>query len=151
MPRSPPTPIHLPSRAKRSLRRGPRWLRSNRQQPNPLPKSPKSKPVDAPIQDPFADPAAKKPAATKSAGTLGAAAELVGLAEPAMRRWQDDTGEYRIHGKLVKIMTHTVRILKDTGKYTTVPMDRLSRSDLQYVQARIAATEAGVVGQTAQK
>ncbi len=69
-----------------------------------------------------------------------------------MRTWQDDTGDYQVRGKLVKIMPDKVRLLKDTGKYTTVPMDRLSQADLEYVHECIAAAQAsGLVGQTVQK
>jgi hypothetical protein len=68
-----------------------------------------------------------------------------------MRQWTDDTGDYQVRGKLVKITASTVRLLKETGKYTTVPIDRLSQADLQYVQQQIAAAQPGLVGRTAQQ
>ena len=67
-----------------------------------------------------------------------------------MRLWRDDTGDYQIHGRLVKIMAGKVRILKDTGRYTTVPTDRLSASDLEYVQQRAKSAGTDLAVNTAQ-
>ncbi len=36
-------------------------------------------------------------------------------------------------------MEDKVRILKDTGKYTTVPLRRLSTTDRQYVEELVAS------------
>ena len=65
-------------------------------------------------------------------------------AAPLFRVWTDNTGSYRTVGQLVKISDNHVRLLKDNGRFSTVPMRRLSDSDLAYVQrmAKQMGTEA---------
>jgi hypothetical protein len=53
------------------------------------------------------------------------------------REWRDDTGRHGTEGRLVEVHADRVRILKATGRYTTVPMTRLSRADRDHV-ARVA-------------
>ena len=118
----------------------------------PLPEAAKPEPAKSDATKPdAAKPDAGKPAADDPFADPPAAGKQAAAEEPAMRAWTDDTGEYEIHGKLVKIMPTKVRILKDTGKYTTVPMDRLSQTDFQYVQQQLAAAHPGLVGQTGQE
>lgn len=50
-----------------------------------------------------------------------------------MRLWVDDTGSFKINGQLVVILDGKVRILKETGRTTTVPLSRLSNADQEYV------------------
>ncbi len=52
-----------------------------------------------------------------------------------MRVWTDNTGTYRTSGRLVVIAKTHIRILKDNGRHSTVPLHRLSRADLDYVIA----------------
>ncbi len=49
------------------------------------------------------------------------------------RRWQDDTGRHSTTGRLVEVHADSVRILKATGRHTTVPMARLSAADREHV------------------
>lgn len=58
-----------------------------------------------------------------------------GLRVPAAptRTWQDDTGRFSTEGRLVEIRAGSVRILKATGRHTTVPMERLSAADRDHV------------------
>ena len=51
------------------------------------------------------------------------------------RLWVDDTGGFQIRGRLIALLDGKVRILKETGRTTTVPLWRLSQSDREYVQA----------------
>ena len=51
-----------------------------------------------------------------------------------MRAWVDNTGTFKIQGRLIAILDGKVRLLKDTGKTTTVPLDRLSDGDRAYVE-----------------
>jgi hypothetical protein len=44
-----------------------------------------------------------------------------------------------------------VRILKETGRHTTVPFDRLSEADLDYVRHEATRASAPAVNTTAQK
>jgi hypothetical protein len=50
-----------------------------------------------------------------------------------MRVWADDTGGFKINGRLIAILEGKVRILKETGRTTTVPLSRLSETDREYV------------------
>jgi hypothetical protein len=62
--------------------------------------------------------------------------DLLGETEqPAseFRLWTDNTGEYQVQAKLVEVLDGKVRLLKDTGRFTTVPFERLSHPDLAFV------------------
>ena len=98
----------------------------------------------APISD--VDDEATEPAPADSAPSLdNPFAEPVGdrlsssrpESQPAdaMRLWTDITGKHRVRGQMKKILMaeRKVRILKDTGKYTTVPFARLSEADRTFV------------------
>lgn len=49
------------------------------------------------------------------------------------RTWRDDTGLHSTEGRLVEIKAASVRILKATGRHTTVPLARLSDADRAHV------------------
>jgi hypothetical protein len=49
------------------------------------------------------------------------------------REWTDNTGTYRVHARVAVIFEDRVRLLKDTGRITTVPFTRLSSRDRAYV------------------
>lgn len=51
-----------------------------------------------------------------------------------VRTWTDNTGAYSIEARVAVIFGDKVRLLKENGKYTTVPMERLSDFDRSYVQ-----------------
>jgi hypothetical protein len=65
-----------------------------------------------------------------------------GLASAELRTWVDNTGDYSCRGRLVRFMEGKVRILKDNGRTTTVPLARLSASDLEFVNRQASAHEA---------
>ena len=50
-----------------------------------------------------------------------------------LREWRDDTGRHGTEGRLVEVRVDRVRILKTSGRHTTVPMARLSRADRDHV------------------
>ncbi|MEX0676757.1 MAG: SHD1 domain-containing protein [Pirellulales bacterium] len=52
----------------------------------------------------------------------------------AMRLWTDNTGKYHVRARLVVVEATHARLLKENGKYTTVPFERLSRDDLAFVR-----------------
>ena len=64
-----------------------------------------------------------------------------------MRTWVDNTGNFQVTAKLVEVLDGKVRLLKDSGKTTTVELGRLSETDVQYVQTLLAQQGSGVVGQ----
>jgi hypothetical protein len=49
------------------------------------------------------------------------------------RAWNDNTGDFSVSARLSVIFPDRIRLLKDNGKFTTVPLNRLSPSDQQYV------------------
>jgi hypothetical protein len=77
---------------------------------------------------------AAKPVTQVAAAKAQKPVDFVVVENEPMRVWRDDTGMFEIHGRLILMMPGKVRILKDTGRTTTVPLNRLSRSDLAYVQ-----------------
>jgi hypothetical protein len=50
------------------------------------------------------------------------------------RTWQDNTGNFAVSARLDTIFPDKVRLLKDNGKFSTVPFRRLSQADQLYVQ-----------------
>jgi hypothetical protein len=52
-----------------------------------------------------------------------------------MRVWTDDTGKFKTVGRLVVIAKHHIRLLKSNGRHSTVPLNRLSNTDLDFVMA----------------
>ena len=65
------------------------------------------------------------------------------------RRWVDNTGYYKIQGKLIAILDGKVRILKENSRTCTVPLGRLSQQDLAYVTKIAMQYGEGVIGQLA--
>ena len=55
-----------------------------------------------------------------------------------MRQWVDDSGTFRVQGRLILILEGKVRLLKETGRTTTVPLQRLSEADRAYVEEIIS-------------
>jgi SLA1 Homology Domain 1 (SHD1) protein len=53
------------------------------------------------------------------------------------RLWTDNSGQFRVTGRLILILDGKVRLLKETGRTTTVPLDRLSSEDREYIDAVI--------------
>ncbi len=97
----------------------------------------------AEIDDLFAEAAAQNasPAAVKPAPQQAlASADSLG----PTRVWIDNTGKFQVTAQLVVVLDGKVRLLKDTGRFTTVPFERLSEADLQYVldYAKLAANAA---------
>jgi hypothetical protein len=96
---------------------------------------PPAKPVSQPIDE--APAPTKKPEPKpepKPADDNDPFADNISLPVPTMREWVDDSGAYRIRGRLVQVLDGKVKLLKETGKTTTVPFSRLSDKDLEYVQ-----------------
>ncbi len=84
-------------------------------------------------------------AVAKTAPTPAPAAAPVATApanRDGMRVWSDNSGNYRVTARLVSVSKTHVRLLKDTGKYTTVSFERLSRADLAFVFSKPATSIA---------
>jgi hypothetical protein len=127
--------------------------------------TPKEEPKADSLDDLFGPPAAKPEATPKEqpkADSLDdlfgppapkpAAADPFGMREPAelpMRTWVDNTGNFQVTAKLVEVLDGKIRLLKETGKTTTVEMQRLSEVDRQYVQTLMAQRGVLEMGQLA--
>jgi hypothetical protein len=72
-----------------------------------------------------------------------------GLASDAMRTWVDNTGQFSCQARLIQFKDGQVRLLKDNGRTTTVPVYRLSQGDLQFVQRQASAQRADMISRTA--
>jgi hypothetical protein len=60
-----------------------------------------------------------------------------------VRLWTDNTGAFQVRGRLAVIMADHIRIFKVNGRYTTVPMERLSPFDRDYVEQTLAEHGGG--------
>lgn len=54
------------------------------------------------------------------------------------RQWSDDTGLFSAYARLIEVRDGHVRLLKESGRTTTVRLDRLSRVDQDYLAAEVA-------------
>ena len=55
-----------------------------------------------------------------------------------MRIWVDNTGNFTINARLVTVNINEVKLVKDNGRTSTVPVRRLSPTDLKYVRNVVA-------------
>jgi hypothetical protein len=83
------------------------------------------------LPDPAAAPAAAPP---KSDDPFADPFQTSADGKLPMRKWVDDSGTFQVNGRLILILDGKVRLLKETGRTTTVPMERLSEADRQYVE-----------------
>ncbi len=96
------------------------------------------------------EPEAAAPVAQPVVETKAVETQVAASAEPdapaandefpgtEVRKWRDNTGTFEVTGRLVVVMPDKVRLLKDNGRFTTVPMRRLSNEDRQYVEQTLA-------------
>jgi len=120
--------------------------------PEPAPAAePKAEPAKTNLDDLFGPPAAKPEAAPKAKPQADDPFSSLQRepVELSMRTWVDNTGKYRVTAKLVAILDGQVRLLKDSGKTTTVDMNRLSQADQQYVQVLAGQFGSATIGQIA--
>jgi hypothetical protein len=118
-------------------------------------------PVDTPAVDPavdsgeddlddlFGEPATDDPTAPAAEETPAEETDEENLDDlfgsMHTRRWMDDTGQHSTEGHLVMIRRDSIRILKSNGRHCTVPYDRLSDVDYDYVQAIAARLGTPIV------
>lgn len=84
------------------------------------------------LENLFNDTRQDRPAAQQQPATGG-------LASRQLRRWTDNTGRYSCQGRLLQTGRNAVRILKQNGHTTTVPLNRLSQLDMAFVRAEVLA------------
>ena len=89
----------------------------------------------AAIEEPSIPPAkVKKPVDDLDAlfgiGAYTPASEFKGA---EFRQWVDNSGTYRVKARLVVIYVDKIKLLKENGNVTTVPLSRLSDADFGYV------------------
>jgi SLA1 homology domain 1, SHD1 len=84
-----------------------------------------------------AEPAEPMSSDTKHRDAEAPAADLAAnqpAADDGMRLWTDNTGKYHVRARLVLVRDGKVRLQKETGRFTTVPFERLSVADLAFVR-----------------
>ncbi len=64
-----------------------------------------------------------------------------------IRTWTDNTGAFQVRAELVEVLDGKVRLLKDNGKFSTVPTERLSSDDVAFIRAQSAVASATRPGQ----
>jgi hypothetical protein len=64
----------------------------------------------------------------------------------AMRLWTDNTGKFQVRARLVQVLDGKVRLEKESGRFTTVPMDRLSRPDLAFLRSQAPTVASASMG-----
>ena len=79
----------------------------------------------------------------------GVLREAGGLDSTEMRVWVDNTGHYSVNARLIRFVDGKVQLMKENGRTTTVPLNRLSQRDLQFVNRQASAHQATTT-QTAQ-
>jgi hypothetical protein len=102
-------------------------------------------PAPAPAA-PAADPAAPAPAKPADADPFADPFKISAEGQLPIREWNDNSGNFKIDGRLIAILDGQVRILKTTGRTTTVPMRRLSEADQKYVAEIINRHGNGLIG-----
>ncbi|MFM7291009.1 MAG: SHD1 domain-containing protein [Planctomycetia bacterium] len=93
-----------------------------------------------------ADAASEQPEDKPADAEADPFAAAFAVPDEPMRRWTDDTGTRHVQGWLVELHADRVRILKASGRHTTVPLESLSAADRDYVTAvaaRLAAERNG--------
>ncbi len=63
-------------------------------------------------------------------------------ANEALRTWTDNTGRHQVRGRLMVVTATHIRLLKENGRFTTVPRERLSSEDLAFVARHPGAIAA---------
>ena len=89
------------------------------------------------VEDLFSEPT------DKPSNSAGLDSKPADAALSPMRLWTDNTGKYQVRARLIVVGDRYVRLLKETGKTTTVPFSRLSGSDLAFVQHQVSSELAG--------
>ncbi len=79
------------------------------------------------------------PTSTMPAPVLSAGANTAGTSVDVT--WTDNTGTFSCRGRLVRFQEGNVRLLKDNGRTTTVPLARLSTVDLEFVNRQASALQ----------
>ena len=117
------------------------------QKPAEQPAAAEPKPAEKPAAAPAGDkskPEEKK--ADEKDNLFGASPSVLneagGLASGEMRLWTDNTGNFSCRGRLVRFLDGHVRVLKENGRTTTVPLARLSARDLEFVNRQASAQQA---------
>ena len=84
----------------------------------------------------------KQPETISAAPVMATANDAVSL--KGLRTWTDNTGKFQIRARLFAVLDGQVRLLKESGRFTTVPFERLSPADLLYVQQTSRLTAVSV-------
>lgn len=110
----------------------------------PEAETPASDAAPKPAEEPGEEPADEAPSEEPAEKTEDDPFATLDANPEPVRRWIDSSGLHETIGRLVEVHPDRVRILKRNGRYTTVPMHRLSPHDQAYATAvgeRLAGRE----------
>jgi hypothetical protein len=111
--------------------------------------TPDAPPADKPAETPAENKDEKKAADDIFGNAPSILREAGGLASSEMRTWIDNTGNFSCQGRMVRFADGNVKLLKENGRTSTVPVARLSASDAEFVHRQASAQQSGLF-QTAQ-
>jgi hypothetical protein len=57
------------------------------------------------------------------------------------RVWSDSTRSYRVVAKLVSVQNGVAKLLKENGRYTSVPIERLSSEDAEFARRWVSSSQ----------
>ncbi len=90
------------------------------------------------MSDETAQATPSTPTDANGSNTVGAEARDQ-AASSEMRVWTDSTGNFTVRARLVVVFDGHVRLQKETGRFTTVPLERLSKPDLAFVESHVVS------------
>lgn len=90
--------------------------------------------------------------ATVSAPAADRPTRRGGARSPAQlpRTWTDASGKYRIRATLVEVVDETVKLKKSDGKTVTVPLEKLSEADRNWLEKHAPGAESAAAASDAE-
>ena len=93
------------------------------------------------------DAASRHPAKLLAKSKMPMPADKLGMptAEtPEYRTWQDITGKFKIEAMFVGLAAGKAQLQKKDGQILSVPIEKLSKTDQQWVRQHVATEGAGI-------
>lgn len=69
--------------------------------------------------------------------TIAVTVLLISGAQGDLRSWTDNTGQYKVEAQLVGVKDGLVQLERVSGSVITIPLERLSETDQQFVRSAI--------------
>jgi len=102
----------------------------------------KAAPTPAPAWPVMPKFATAAPAAALAAAPAPAPRLSAVQAARQFRTWTDNTGKHHTRARILVMLEGKIRLLMESGRTTTVPLKRLSKDDLKFVENYVRTLEA---------